>query len=68
MSDHIPPFDYNVLSKDVQKAIITLVIIIVCALFVSNGKLDISVFMVVITGVSGYYLGKSSNQGSLLDK
>lgn len=52
--------------QDLYKAIIALVIIITCAVLVSGGKLDIGAFAVVLSGVSGYYFGKASSQGSIL--
>lgn len=52
--------------QDLIRACICLFVIIVSSILVGFGKLDASVFIVVITGVSGYYLGKSSNSGSIL--
>lgn len=52
--------------SDLYRLIICLVITIVASILVGLGKLDINVFIVVITGISSYYLGKSSNSGSIL--
>lgn len=51
--------------QDIIRAIICLVVIIVCAILVNGGKVDVSVFLIILTGVTSYYLGKSSSQGSL---
>lgn len=52
--------------KDLQRAIICLVLIVVSAFLVYVGKADIGVFVLVFTGVTAYYLGKSSDKGSLI--
>jgi hypothetical protein len=53
--------------SDLYKAVIALVVIIVCAILVYGDKLNIAVFAVIISGVTGYYFGKSSDKGSLLE-
>lgn len=53
--------------NDLYRLIICLTIIIIASILVGLGKLDINVFIVVITGISSFYLGKASNKGSLLD-
>ena len=64
MSNSIPPFIDN--TSDIIRAIICFLIIIVVSLLVGLGKLDINVFLVIITGISSYYLGKSSDKGGLI--
>jgi len=57
----------NFKSDDLYRLIICLAIILVSSILVGYGKLDINVFIVVITGISSYYLGKSSNKGSIIE-
>lgn len=42
-------------------------VIIIAAILVGLGKVDISVFILIITGVTTYYLGKSSSKGGIID-
>ena len=53
-------------NNDIIRAVIALVMIVITALLVSQGKASIEAFMIVISGVSVYYLGKISNNGKLL--
>lgn len=59
--------NYDQFSKDLIKAVICLTVIIVCSILVGFGKLDINVFIIIISSVTSYYLGKSSNKGSVID-
>lgn len=59
-------FNYNDFSKDLIKATICLVVIITAAILVGFGKLDINVFIVIISSVTSYYLGKTSDKGSII--
>lgn len=52
-------------NQDLTRAIVCLVVIIICAILVNAGKLDASVIIVIISSVTAYYLGKSSSQGSI---
>lgn len=52
--------------QDLTRAIMCLVVIIVCAFLVGFGKVDVNVFILVISSITSYYLGKSSSQGSIL--
>lgn len=61
----IPPFTTQD-RQDLIRAVICFIMIVVCSILVGLGKIDVSVFIVVIAGVSGYYLGKSSSSGSII--
>lgn len=52
--------------NDLYRLIIALCMIVVSALLVSSGKLDVVVLITVFSGVSVYYLGKSSDKGSII--
>lgn len=52
--------------NDLYRAILCFLIIIVMSILVGYGKLDVSVFLVIITGITSYYLGKTSDKGGLI--
>jgi len=53
--------------NDLYRAILCFIIIVTMSILVGFGKIDVSVFLVIITGITSYYLGKSSDKGSLIN-
>ena len=52
--------------QDIIRAIIVIVIVIASSILVGFGKIDTNVLVVVFTGITSYYLGKTSSTGGLL--
>lgn len=48
--------------KDIIKGVIAIVVIIVCAFLVYNGKSDINSLIVIITGIINYFLGLTTKK------